>query len=420
MKWHRRILLISLLFSVFAANAQKLECEKLVFDLNNFGSEHEAGLKVNAVFKVKNLKNDTLIFRTNVRYSFLGPQNLKADIYNNNGNLSPLTSWIDTQTATDQSGDIQLLKVLMPNKRNGTVQISYNVIGYDLFVVFGDNDNEAFGLYQSEREHVYPMNIPIKEVQVLSPPDSMAYFLSYEKGKRAIRDINLSFMLKNDYYKNTINRGDCHVDIYIPDTLGSDHNMQLNIDALDRCVNKLSACLPIPIDTDIIYLNWRDDKQRTAFGKALGNYVVCDIHFKDKDLLHELIHIYLPVNVKSPSKGEYFIKESIIEWLALFFSDRTIDIQTAIDANSISLYDVLTNNHTTWSAIYTTGPAIIQQIAAKYGEKKMANLIISFLLKNRNRIVNYDLFIKYISRHLPHDLVEEMSYLMSNNPPAIN
>jgi hypothetical protein len=371
------ILFILLIFNISVSFAQTLECERIEFSFNpSVEQVEEAGLKVKVFLKADDLKNDTIVLRTNVKMSLLDPQNTKACLINKDGSLHPLVSWIDNQINTEQSENSQLIKILMPNKRKASIQITYNVIGSIIFK--HSPDNEDFYTCQQSYEYYYPMNIPIRKIKV-SSPDSIKYFVSYKKEKKEIKDINLSFINKKKYNEKSIAKGNLNINLHIPDSLISDKRIQQYIIDMQQYMDRFSTYLSSPKNADIIYINWRDDKERRAFGEAVGNHAVCDINFNSKDLLHELIHILLPVNVEQYSKGEYFIKESIIEWLALFLSNKIIDKEINNLAGSINLYEAQINNYTTWNLIYITGPLIIQQISSKSGEEKMANIIISFL-----------------------------------------
>lgn len=407
------ILFILLIFNISVSFAQTIDCETIGFSFNPDAEQMEdAGLKVKLFLEVDKLKNDTIILKTDVKMSLLGPRNIKAYLINKDGSLHPLKSWIEDQINTGQSENIQLLKVLIPDKRRSTIQITYNVLGST--VLKHRPDSEDFYTCQQRHEYYYPMNIPIREIKV-SSSDSIKYFVSYKKEKKGIKDINLSFINKKKYTKRPVSKGNLNINLHIPDSLINDKRMEQNVVDMQRYIDKLSTYLSSPKDADIIYINWRDDKERRAFGEAVGDHAVCDINFNSKDLLHELIHILLPSNVEQYSKGEYFMKESIIEWLALFLSDKTINKQLNNSVGSVNLYDTQINNHTTWNLIYIAGPSIIQQIASKCGEEKMADIIISFLQKNQNEIINYNKFIAYMKKHLSPDLVKEMNYLIKTS-----
>lgn len=402
------ILLISNASTSFS---QDVECKEVKFSFNLDAKRlEEAGLKVKLLLKVDKLKNDTIVLKTNVKMPIFGPQNIEAYLINKDGTSYPLTSWVDNQRNTEQSENIQFLKVLIPNKRKATVQITYNVFGSTIF----GSENDDFYTSQQEHEYHYPMNIPIRRAKV-SLPDSLEYFLSYKKEKKEIKEINFSFINTKKYTKKSITRGNLNINLHIPDSLINNKKIQQNIIEMQQYIDRVSAYLSSPKSADIIYINWRDDKARRAFGKALGNYAICDINFSSKGLLHELIHILLPNDVKQDSKGEYFMKESIIEWLAQFFSNKMTNIDISDSTDSISLYDAQINNHSTWNLIYVTGPLAIQQISAKCGEEKMANVIISFLEKNQNKIISYDMFITHAKRSLSNDLGNKLDYLVKTS-----
>lgn len=402
-------------FNISISFAQKIECSRIEFSFYPAAEQvEEAGIKVKAFLKVDDLKNDTITLKTNVKISLFGPKNLKANLIDKKGNLSTLTSWIDSPINSQQSESYQFMKILIPNKRNATILITYNVLGSSIFKY--SPESESFYTCQQQYEYYYPMDMPIREIKV-SSSDSIKYFASYKKENKELKDINLSFIHKGHYKEKSFAKGNLKINLHIPDSLINDQRMQKNIVDFQQYIDKLSTHLSSQKSADLIYINWRDDQTRRAFGEALGDYTVCDINFNSKDLLHELIHIFFPIDVKQNSKGEYFMKESIIEWLALYFSNKNkyIDKVGGKSTNSISLYDVQINNLTTWNLIYITGPLIIQQISSKSGEDKMANIIISFLKKNQNNTISYGKFIAYVKKYLSNDLVEEMNFLIKNS-----
>lgn len=409
------ILFILFIFNISTAFTQTIECEILEFSFNpNAEQEEEDGLKVKAIIKVNDIRNDTIVLKTNVELSVLGPRNIKAYCLDRDKSLHPLVSWIDNEQNTEQSRNFQLIKILVPDKRKATIQISYNVVGLSSLRYCTGNDNEDFYTCQQRHEYYYPMNMPIREVKV-SLPDSVKHFVSYKKEGKIIRDINLSFINKNNYREKVINKGGLNVSLHIPDTLINNKRMQQNIVDMEQYLGRLSTYLSSSPKVDIIYINWRDDKTRSAFGEALGNHAVCDIHFNNKDLLHEALHMLLSTNIEESSKGEYFMKESIIEWLALFLSKKAINTNLSDSTTSVSLYDAQINNHTTWNLIYITGPTIIQRIASKCGEEKMASVIFSFLHKNKNKEINYDMFITHVKKYLSNDLANELNSLVTTS-----
>jgi hypothetical protein len=403
------ILCILFIFNTFISLAQTLECKMLEF---YFNPSIEFGLKVKATLEIDNLKNDTATLKTNVKFSTLGPKDLKASLVKKDGSLYPLPSWIDEQINTEQSGIFQYLRFLIPNREKATVQITYNVTGSTIFKY--KPDSEDFYALQQCVEYYYPMDILIREITV-SSLDTIKYFISYKEVNKRIKDINVAFINENKYNKKSVIKDNLNINLYIPDSLVNNKRMQQNIMDMQQYIDRFSIYLPSRKSSDIIYINWRDDKERRAFGEGLGNYAVCDINFGSKDLLHELIHTLLPVNVEQHSKGEYFIGESIIEWLALFLADKSLSENVNNMNGTINLYDAQINNYTTWNLIYTTGPLIIQHISSKCGKEKMANIIISFLERNQNKEINYDMFIAYVKKCLSNDLGKEMDFLIKTS-----
>ena len=411
----RLFIFLSLFFNTSLCFAQKIICEEMDFFLEptpEVDSKKETeilGLQVKATLKITNFRNDTIALKTNVKTSLLGPKNIVAKLINKKRDLSTLTSWIDFKTDSKSVEDYQIIKIIVPQKKKVRILITYNVFGSSLLKY--KPDNMDFFACQQQHEYFYPMNIKIKKIKI-SSPHNIKSFASYKIKKNTVENINLSFINKKHYIEKSINECSLKINTYIPDTLRNNKDFLEKNKDLQKHMKKLSNYLFQEKKSNIIYINWRDEKSRRAFGEAMGNNIICDIKFSSKDLLHEIIHTFLPSEVEQFSKGEYFIKESIIEWLALFLSNKIVKTDTLNAKSSTKLYDCHINNHTTWDLIYKTGPAIIQQVASKYGEERMASLIISFLEKNSNKIINYNKFTTYLNKYLSNNLSKEIDYFV--------
>lgn len=140
-------------------------------------------------------------------------------------------------------------------------------------------------------------------------------------------------------------------------------------------------------------------------------------------MLHEAIHQAFPNDVADMSDGEYFIKESIVEWLALSLSGQLEKIDMSLIGTSMAdLYNIHINNSETWPAIYKTGPAIVQKIASQLGEDIVVSTIISFFLEKEGKVTTYAEFIDYLRLHLPLKAIEELDSLVKGKtiaPPKL-
>ncbi len=411
------------LFSTLSLFSQNIECEEIVFSYGTHETspdlekrepvgDAKAGslFKVKAILKIDSPSNDTITLRTAVKLSALGPTNFKVGLISPTGGFSYLPSWVEQHSGSEFLSDTQSLKFILSNTKSAIVSMEYNIIGSLLFRYEPENIN--FFSLQQQYESFYPIDMLIKEVRTILP-DSLKSFLSYKKDEGGmIKDLNISLINMKCYQECLIQGNKYGVRIYIPDTLAYNASIRQKIDDLQKYMNRVSIYFSENRCSDIIYINWRDDKHRRAFGECLGSHIVCDVNFGSKDLLHEIIHSLLPIEVEKSSKGEYFIKESIIEWLALFLSETEFNNLEQIQEGSTSLYDIQTNNQYSWNKIYLFGPSIIEQIAMKYGRNKMAKIIISFLEKNNNKVVNYESFINYLNIYLPSDLVMELDSLL--------
>ncbi|GHT70557.1 hypothetical protein FACS1894155_06470 [Bacteroidia bacterium] len=417
-----------LLFGSFVSFAQIVEIEEIEFNYlpmppassmvgSDENEEQGLWLKVKAILSARDLKDDTIRMKTtmNAIIPQLGPMNLAANLIDDEGRLFPLKSQIVHQAGVQPSENYQLFKIVVPNKKKVKFSITYNTVG-DFFVY---NTNSDFLSYHSKHGYFYPMDVPIKKVHfdfTLNNNDSLKYFASYRKFGEIIEDINIAVINKKRYIEESIVKNNLKVNIFVPDTLINGNTWIRKREKLDPYFDRLASYVADTTSLDVILINWRDEKYRHTNGEGLGSYCVCDIKFPAEGILHELLHLTFPSKVLDFSKGEYFIKESIIEWLTVFLSNKPINKITTTKLpkikDSISLYDAQINNYTTWDLIYKTGPSIIQYIAGKCGEEKMAKTIISFLEKNQKEVVDYEKFIDHLRVYLSHDLVKELDEMV--------
>jgi hypothetical protein len=165
----------------------------------------------------------------------------------------------------------------------------------------------------------------------------------------------------------------------------------------------------------VLLLNWRDDKRRVAAGKGFGNLFVCDIKFAPQNLLHETLHLLFANKIDHSSNGGYFVGESIIEWLAAYFSEglKEINTQVIVAKDEGNLYDIKLNGPQTYHLIYTVGPAILQKIATQVGKDSMAKALIAYLqVTDDNQFRSYDDFIHFMQNQLPKKAVARMDKMV--------
>lgn len=401
-KW---VAFIILLFISIASFSQEIECDTLKFSLqpSEIISAETLGLKVEGILNIKGLTNDTLILKTDVGCGyFLGPKNVKASMLNKDGTVQSLK----TLVKQDNNGNQQSI-YLTPCPEDAKIQFSYYVIGSSLL----GGDNDTFDAYLYNREKFYPKNIHIHNISVMTD-EELNFYTSCKKSDDEIQNINLIFIQEGEYDKKLIEHSNCKITIFVPDSLHADEDISTKINTLQQQIENLQYYISSTVSSTIFFTNWRDHNNKLCFGQAVGDYVVCDINFDSQSLLHEILHNLLPSNVEENSKGQYFIGESIIEWLSLYLANQKPFRRDDNFNNELTIYDVQINDNKTFNIVYYVGPFILQEVAAKYGEEKMAQCIISFLQEYKDKIVNYEDFIKYIAEHLSPKSANELDHLV--------
>lgn len=405
LKINKYIAFIIFLLTSSVSFCQEIECDTLKFSLqpSKMVSLETSGLKVEGILNVKGLVNDTLVLITEVETGdFLGPKNVKASMINEDGTVQNLQVWVQQ----NDNGSQQSI-YLMPCPKDAKIQFSYYLFGSSL--IGGDDD--TFAAYLYHREKFYPKNMHIRNISVITDEEFNLY-TSDKKSNDEIQDISLIFIQEEEYDKKIIDKANCKVTIFVPDSLSTDDKMLAKINILQQQIENLQRYISAPVLSTVFFTNWRNDNERFCFGQAVGDYVVCDINFDGQSLLHEILHNLLPSNVEKNTKGQYFIGESIIEWLSLYLSNQKPFRRGDNLDNELTIYNVQVNNYKTFNIVYYIGPFIIQEVAAKYGEDKMAQCIISFLQEYKGKSVNYEDFIKYLTEYLSQESANELDHLV--------
>lgn len=381
--------------------------------------KYQVQVKMN--LSVSNVKNDTLILKTNIKVAQgLEPKNLKAFLINDKQEKTLLPSFVNNLSGNQPFNDVQLLNIVLSGQQNPNIIINYNVIGTGFFFYLLEQNYPNVIAYHPWIEYIYPMDVPIEKVRV-NAPDSLLTFCGIKNATSGTHngEINLTFIKKEAFKKESTEWGKVTLNTYIPDSILNNTIYRQQIDEFYSYINKLSAYIKTPKTLDIILLVWRDAKRRNAFGKSLGNHSIFDIKFPAEGMLHEAIHQAFPNDVAEMSDGEYFIKESIVEWLALSLSGQLEKIDMSlIGTLNADLYNIHINNSETWPAIYKTGPAILQKIAIHLGEDRVTSTIISFFLEKEGKVTTYAEFIDYLRLHLPQNAIEELDSLVKGKTIA--
>lgn len=405
---------------------QTIECNCIDFKLIPISKEDKEfadfkfQIQISMNLSVTNIKSDTLILKTNIKVAQgLEPKNIKAFIINNKQKKTLLPSFVKNIPGNQPFKDEQFLNIVLNGHQNPNLIINYDVIGTGFFFYLFEQNYPNVLAYYPREESIYPIDIPIKKVRV-SAPDNMLFFCGL-KNKSGIQngEVNLTFINKAVFKKESTDWGKVKLNTYIPDSISNNSTYRQQIDKFYSYINKLSTYVEIPKTLNVILVRWRNEKTRNAFGVTLGNHSIFDIKFPADGMLHEVIHQAFPNDVLDMSDGEYFIKESIVEWLALSLSGELGQIDLSlIETSNADLSNIHINNSETWSSIYKLGPAILQKIAIKSGEDILASTIISFFIEKESKPTSYAEFLNYLRAHLPENIVEELDSMVKGGSPT--
>lgn len=379
------IVYLSLLSIHLTAFSQAVKCNHIEFSLIPIAPEDTAytdfvfRLKVEMDISVFNIPNDTLTLKTKIKLGELGPENLSAYLVEQADR--PLVAWIDNHKEQIPFNDTQYLNILIPDiSRFNRLKISYTAIGTGLFFyLLGQNHPNVFAFHHWQ-EAFYPINIPIQAIHVISPDNSILAFSNLEEDCAGNSIIDLTFINKKRFRKESFQDDKIKLHVFIPDTIADDSSYRDKLNTFYSYVSNLTVYMKEQKEINAILLQWRDEKNRRAFGMGL-NPSVFDLKFPAESMLHEVIHQICPCEVYDGTKGEYFIKESIVEWLSFYLSGKLEEIDTSVIATiKGSLYNTNINNHETWPLIYTVGTAILQEMAKEVGYESLLISIFSFFM----------------------------------------
>ncbi len=414
----KRIIVYLFLLSIHLTTfSQAVKCNHIEFSLIPITPEDTAytdfvfRLKVEMDISVFNIPNDTLTLKTKIKLGELGPKNLSACLVEQANR--PLVAWIDNHKEQTPFNDTQYLKILIPdNSRSNHLKVSYTLIGTGLFFyLLGQNHPNVFAFHQWQ-EAFYPINIPVKSIHVVSPDNSILAFSNLEEDCAGNSIIDLTFINKKRFRKEFIQYDKIKLHIFIPDTIADDSSYRDKLNTFYSYVNNLAVYMKEQKEVNVILLQWRDEKNRRTFGKGL-NPSVFDLKFPANSMLHEVIHQICPCEVYDGTKGEYFIKESIVEWLSYCLSGKLQEIDTSVITTAKgNLYNTNINHLETWSLIYSVGAAILQEMAQKVGYESLLTSIFSFFYDNTGKFVTYDDFIAHLKRSFSTDIIEKLDAMV--------
>lgn len=399
---------------------QTVICNRIDFELTPIAEEETAFVDFKYLVHVKmnlsvsDMKNDTLRLKTEVKIGQgLEPKNLNAYLINDNEEKRLLPSFVENITDSFPFRDVQYLNIVLTAHQNANLIVSYDVLGSGLlFYLFAQNYPTVFA-FHPQYEFIYPIKMPIQEVRASAPDNLLTFCCAKNRDGIHKGEVNVTYIEKHAFKKESIEEGNLKLNIYLPDSTVDDTAFRRRVDRFYTLTKQLATHVKTPKNLDVIILNWRDEASKNAFGMGLGNYCVFDIKFPADGMLHELIHLAMPCEVSDMSDGEYFVKESIVEWLALFLSGEVgkIDLSLLRTADPC-LYNIHINHLKTRKSIYHVGPAILQKIAIEAGEDLLASTIISFFTQNEGRETNYAGLIQHFYTYLPRSLVEELDAMV--------
>lgn len=356
---------------------------------------------------------DTLKLTTNVGFNgdgstTFGPKDLQSWIVKDKKQQKLFTTIVNRNTGT-LFHDQQFIKVF-PIKSN-IINLDYNIIGSSCFTDLLMRQNFPYVYtFHYNNEKFYPQNLRIQNFDVFAP-DSFYIFKSLDHNLHQ-DDINISFISKNYITKDTLNVNNISIDIFTR-TSSLSHS---HVDSIKCFFRRILS--DIKYDSNckkfqfvlVPYHGNRCEK----YGMAFGNYAVFDENFKYKDMLHEFLHMFLNYNVVDGSPGEFFMKESIIEWLACYYSNFEDPIRKKIYYNKNNLYNLHHNgnNEEEYGVVYNNGLAILNIVARKCTKKKLADCILSYINSSKSRFVTYDDFLNYAKRKIDPDLLRKMDLMV--------
>jgi hypothetical protein len=416
-----------LLCGTLSVFSQSVVCDSMLCSLEPISkisslAEAQYELQVKMYLSATDLRRDTLVLYTTsaIPYpiSAFYPRDLQAFVWMRNPYPNDKHEYEydwDSTFSFLSSDDPFTTNIKLPKERPDTLRLSleYKIIGSALWRYFPEQNCASVFNFSGEQEYFYPKDMPIRSVRVFAPDDMLAFQNLYDNYKGESM-LNLTFIKKNAFRQQPVcQEGNITVSAFVPDSVATDSTIQAHLVGLSECLKKVTPFVKQPRDIQMLLLIWRSELG--TMGKGFGNLFVCDLIFPAKDLLHETLHLLFENKINHTVGGGYFVGESIIEWLARYYSGglNTIDTKVIAENQDGSLYDIKMNHSKTYHLVYTVGTAIVQQVAKQVGEEKMANALMMFLQgNNAGEYVSYDDFIRVISKQLPKRAITRLDRLV--------
>jgi hypothetical protein len=363
-------------------------------------------LNVNAYMNITENTADTIIFRTE---RFLGVLPAIIKIYDADN------VYYDTITRIARLAVQQPMPINTRGLKNFKCKINYAVTSIIVEYVWGNfsfNNYPKVIFFQTDfggnllpnpvnRDIVYK-NIYFKDI-----PDNFLLFSSFNQNNHD-NTLDITFIDKNTYEGKIYETDKLKFNIYFPDTV-SVNKFEITKKEFFENFSKLNYTENKTIDIVMAY--WSDEKINAAFGRSFNNYIFCDTSFiSGVSLTHEILHMLYPISTDK-EEGQFFIGESVIEWMANYLVYGKFDINKENRKNlqsdsKKSLYSLARNDKDSWYLIYNWGPDCIQQLANKTDSEKLFKYIIDFLKCNKYQIVSYRQFLDWLYKYFSKENID--------------
>jgi hypothetical protein len=284
------------------------------------------------------------------------------------------------------------------------ISVSYDIVGTYFFLYLNDSCFYKLFTFHSEYENLILKNdrMKIKNVKFSGSPPETRTFSYFDLVDTAGECFNL-----RGYAITTVDTTLCKYETFAADDVTYTiyaidsvvlKNFKRYQKEYENALKRLFIYTPASNHFDIITTYWRSEKLKSAFGRAFGNYFYCDTTFISSPelLLHETIHILYPCIPQKKARGEFFIGESLTEWVARYLIDGEYKLPDNMVPADSSLFDITGNNPDTWNLIYHKGPYILQLIANEISSESLFHAIMSFWVHYRESEPQFDDFFNFL------------------------
>jgi hypothetical protein len=420
MKLKVSLLLVGLLWigNLYCRSDCYISCDSILITVTSSEREPVDSLKdklhIECFLALSRPFCDTLDFeiRMGLPIAELGVRNLYATGLNSCDN-----TW--QELTTENNGlDFKII----PKEKVIKINLSYDIHGFAFFLL---NDSISFGhlfAYQFDYENLiaYNPNMFINKIIMknsLANTLGFSYFDLRNNTNNCYNLINYGITVIDTtvFRKDTYDLLDFKYSVYCMDTVVLNKFKGFG-DKYNTALEQLLDYVPAHEKIDIIATVYRSEELRSAFGRAFGDFFYCDTSFLSSpvSLLHESIHILFPCKPQKYEKGEYFLGESLTEWVANYLIKGEFNLSDTVNING-DLLNTTVNNQETWNLIYYKGPYLIENLSKETSKKSLYDAIMSFFVKYRNREVNFNNFISELrKKDYPEDTLNKLIFDLEN------